>query len=82
MYRESTVDWEEMFEYLPGMVVELCDRLGICHKIDYYEAMMVPPIWLVDDPLPRYPHELRIVSRQEAQVCPVDNPETSLALTL
>ncbi|MBD2328436.1 hypothetical protein [Alkalinema sp. FACHB-956] len=66
---ESLIDWDEMFEYLPGTTVELKAAPGILYQIDYYEAMLVPPIWLVNDPRPRYPHELRIVSRREVQVC-------------
>jgi len=34
------------------------------HKIAYYEVMMVPPIWLENDPRPRYGHELRVVAHQ------------------
>jgi hypothetical protein len=73
MNTESVIDWDEMFEYLPGTIVELKGNPGVLHRIDYYEAMMVPPIWLVDDPCPRYPHELRIVSRREAQVCELES---------
>ncbi|MCU0543963.1 MAG: hypothetical protein MUE44_17595 [Oscillatoriaceae cyanobacterium Prado104] len=74
---ESVIDWDEMFEYLPGTVVELKEKPGVLYQIDYYEAMMVPPIWLVGDPHPRYPHQLRVVSRQEVQVCELE-PELSL----
>jgi hypothetical protein len=77
MNTESVIDWDEMFEYLPGTVVELKNKPEVLHRIDYYEAMMVPPIWLVDDPCPRYPHELRIVSRREVQVCELE-PQLSL----
>ncbi|MUL38894.1 hypothetical protein [Gloeocapsopsis dulcis] len=70
---ESTIDWDEMFEYLPGTIVELKNNPGILHRIDYYEAMMVPPIWLVDDPRPRYPSELQIVSRREVPVCQLES---------
>jgi hypothetical protein len=73
MNTESVVDWDEMFEYLPGTIVELKDKPGICHQIDSYEAMMVPPVWLVNDPRPRYPSELRIVSRREVPVCDLDS---------
>jgi hypothetical protein len=66
---ESPIDWDEIFEYLPGTVVELKNSPGVLHRIDYYEATMVPPIWLVNDPRPRYPHELQIVSRREIQAC-------------
>lgn len=76
MNTESPIDWDEMFEYLPGMVVELKNKPGEMHQIDYYEATMVPPIWLVDDPRPRYPSELRIVSRQAVQVCLMSSTES------
>jgi hypothetical protein len=69
---ESPIDWDEMFEYLPGTMVELKDQPGIVYEIDCYEAMMVPPIWLVNEPRPRYPHELHIVSRQQANVCELE----------
>jgi hypothetical protein len=55
MNTESAIDWDEIFEYLPGTMVELKGKPGVLHQIDCYEAMMVPPIWLVDDPRPRYP---------------------------
>lgn len=69
---ESPIDWDEMFEYLPGTVVELKSKPGTLYRIDYYEATLVPPIWLVDDPRPRYPGELRVVSRREAQGCELE----------
>jgi hypothetical protein len=72
MSEKSMIDWDEMFEYLPGTIVELKGCPGVIDQIDYYEAMMVPPIWLVNDPHPRYPHELRIVSRQEVKICSVE----------
>ncbi|MBF2087362.1 MAG: hypothetical protein IGR80_17555 [Synechococcales cyanobacterium K44_A2020_017] len=75
---ESGIDWDEMFEYLPGMVVELKERPGVTYEIDCYEAMLVPPVWLVGDPRPRYPHELTILSRQAIQTCDLEL-HTSLA---
>jgi hypothetical protein len=69
MATESPLDWDELFEYLPGTTVELLDQPGTVYTVEGYEATMVPPIWLVDEPRPRYPHELRIVSRQQARVC-------------
>lgn len=66
---ESAIDWEELFEYLPGTTVELKATPGVSCQIDYYEAMLVPPIRLIRDPRPRYPHELRVVSRREVQIC-------------
>jgi hypothetical protein len=73
MHNESAIDWDEIFEYLPGTVVELKAQPGIWRQIDWYEAMMVPPIWLVGDPMPRYPHELRIVSRRKVKVCELES---------
>lgn len=66
---ESPIDWDELFEYLPGTTVELLDQPGRIYTIEGYEATLVPPIWLENDPRPRYPHELSIVSRQQARVC-------------
>ncbi|HIK09411.1 MAG TPA: hypothetical protein IGS52_03960 [Oscillatoriaceae cyanobacterium M33_DOE_052] len=74
MNSESIIDWDEMFEYLPGTIVELKGKPGVVHRIDSYEAMMVPPIWLEDDPRPRYPHELQIMSCREAKVCELEQP--------
>ena len=70
MNSESIIDWDEMFEELPGTIVELKGKPGVVHRINSYEAMMVPPIWL--DPRPRYPHELQIMSRREAKVCELE----------
>lgn len=74
---ESPIDWDEMFEYLPRTTVELKATPGVLYQVDYYEATMVPPVWLVGDPRPRYPHELRIVSRREVQVCELE-PQAAL----
>lgn len=73
MNTESPIIWDEVFEYLPGTVVELKAAPGVLFTIDYYEATMVPPVWLINDPRPRYPHELRIVSRREVQACDLDS---------
>lgn len=61
-----------MFEYLPGTAVELRSNPGILRQINCYEVMMVPPIWLIDDPRPRYPSELRIISRRAVQACELE----------
>lgn len=55
-------DYEEAFTYRPGQKVELKSRPGTCDIVASYEPMMVPPIWLVNDPKPRYPHELQVIS--------------------
>jgi hypothetical protein len=75
---ETDIDWDEAFEFLPGAVVELNAQPGMVYTIERYEPMMVPPVWLVDDPRPRYPHELRIISKQAAQVCVLE-PQFALA---
>lgn len=76
MKAESAIDWDEMFEYLPGTVVELKNEPGVLYPIDRYEATMVPPIWLVNHPHPHYPHQLRIVSRREVRVCELESQQT------
>lgn len=63
-------DWEEAFEYRPGQIVELKANPGSFDTIADYEATMVPPIWLVNDSRPRYPHELRVISQPPRE----DNP--------
>jgi hypothetical protein len=65
---ETGIDSDEAFEYRSGLVAELKARPGILVTIAYYEPMMVPPVWLVNDPIPRYPHELRIISTQRQYV--------------
>jgi hypothetical protein len=59
---DANIDWEEAFKYRPGQKVELKAQPGSFDIIASYEAMMVPPIWLVNDPKPRYAHELRVIS--------------------
>lgn len=73
MNSDSVIDWDEMFEYLPGTVVELKEKPGVLYQIESYEALMVPPIWLVGDPRPRYSSDLKIVSRQKIQVCELES---------
>lgn len=55
----DNVDWEEAFMYRPGQKVELKSQPGTFDIVASYDPMMVPPIWLVNDPRPRYAHELR-----------------------
>lgn len=59
---DTTLDWEEAFKYRPGQKVELKAQPGTFDTICSYDAMMVPPVSLVNDPKPRYAHELRVVS--------------------
>ncbi len=58
---DANVDWEEAFEYRSGQKVELKSQPGSFDIIASYEPMMVPPIWLTNDPKPRYAHELRVI---------------------
>lgn len=73
MYPDSEIDWEEAWEYQPGFTIELKACPGVLQTIAYYEPMMVPPIWLEGDPRPRYPHELRVVSRSTRKACHLSN---------
>jgi hypothetical protein len=60
----ANVDWDEIFEYQPGFIVELKSHPGVFDTIQEYDPMMVPPVWLVNDPRPRYPYELRVLSKK------------------
>jgi len=57
------IDWEELLEYQPGFIVELKSRHGIFDAIASYDPAIVPPICLVNDPIPRYSHELKVISK-------------------
>jgi hypothetical protein len=57
-------DQEEVLKYRPGQRVELKQHPGVVDIIAEYDPMMVPPIWLVKDPKPRYPEELTLLPRQ------------------
>ncbi len=62
------LDWDEAFEYRTGQTVELKSNPGTFSTIESYEVTMVPPIWLENDPCPRYPHELRVVTPSEVEI--------------
>ncbi len=62
MSLDANIDLEEAFMYRPGQKVELKAQPGTFDTIASYEPMMVPPIWLVNDPRPRYAHELQVIS--------------------
>jgi len=64
MALDKQVDWDrqEEIEYCAGQRVELKQRPGVVDIIAAYDRMMVPPIWLTNDPQPRYPEELSILS--------------------
>src|ERR687885_2237623 len=54
---------EEALQYKPGQRVELKASPGVVDIIAEYDPMMVPPIWLANDPKPRYPHELNLLAQ-------------------
>lgn len=53
-------DQEEALKYRPGQRVELKANPGVVDVILEYDPMMVPPIWLANDPKPHYTHELNL----------------------
>jgi len=57
------VDFDEALTFQPGQKVELKSKPGTFDTVAVYDPMMVPSIWLENDPRPRYPHELRVVSQ-------------------
>jgi hypothetical protein len=54
---------QEMSVYRPGQRVEIKHRPGIIDTVIAYDPSMVPPIVLANDPQPRYPEELNLVSQ-------------------
>jgi hypothetical protein len=55
-------DQKEARKYSAGKPVELKHQPGKVYVIAEYDPMMVPPVWLKDDPMPHYPHELRLMN--------------------
>lgn len=60
----NNVDRQESLEFRPGQKVELKNQPGVMDTIAEYDPMMVPPIWLANDPQPRYPEELTLVENK------------------
>ena len=58
------LDLEEAIEYRAGQKVELKERPGVFDTIAEYDSTMVPPIWLANDPQPRYPEELKVIAQK------------------
>ena len=56
-------DHQEAHRYRSGQRVELKASPGQVDVIAEYDPMMVPPIWLTNDPKPRYPHELNLLGK-------------------
>lgn len=60
-FSSEEFEQQEALKYRPGQRVELICRPGVVDVIAEYDPMMVPPIWLANDPHPRYPHELNLL---------------------
>jgi hypothetical protein len=63
VFNADDFDQQEALRYRPGQRVELKANPGIVDVIVEYDPMMVPPIWLANDPKPRYPHELNLLPK-------------------
>ena len=61
-FSKDDFDKQEALRYKPGQRVELKSSPGRVDVIAEYDPMMVPPIWLANDPKPRYPHELNLLT--------------------
>ncbi|MFB2919421.1 hypothetical protein [Aerosakkonema funiforme] len=61
---QADFDRQEALQYRAGQRVELKQRPGVVYTIAEYDPMMVPPIWLTNDPQPRYPEELNAIPTQ------------------
>lgn len=58
---QADFETQEALKYRPGQRVELKQRPGVVDTVAEYDPMMVPPIWLANDPQPRYPEELNLL---------------------
>jgi hypothetical protein len=61
---------QEALQYAQGTPVKLKNKPDRLYIVAEYDPMMVPPIWLVNDPKPHYPHELELIIDL---FCPVQN---------
>lgn len=61
MIFETDFDQQEALKYRPGQKVELKHQPGMVDIIVSYDPLMVPPISLASDPMPRYPEELQLL---------------------
>lgn len=60
---QPDLEEQEALQYRPGQQVELKQRPGVVDTIAEYNPMMVPPVCLLNDPQPRYPEELNLLSK-------------------
>ena len=61
MIFETESEHQEALKFRPGQKVELKHQPGMVDIIVSYDPMMVPPIMLASDPMPRYPEELQLL---------------------
>ncbi len=61
MIFDDEFEQQEAQQYIQGTPVELSKEPGKIYIVAEYDPMMVPPVWLVNDPRPRYPHELKLM---------------------
>ena len=61
MIFETESEQREALKFRPGQKVELKHQPGMVDIIVDYDPMMVPPIVLASDPMPRYPEELQLL---------------------
>jgi hypothetical protein len=61
---------QEALQYAQGTPVKLKKKPDQLYIVAEYDPMMVPPIWLVNDPRPHYPHELELIMDL---LCPLEN---------
>ncbi len=54
---------EEILSYRSGQKVEYKHRPGVFDTIIGYDPELVPPVILANDPQPRYPEELTLISQ-------------------
>ena len=78
-FSNDGLDHEEAFKYRPGQRVELKASPGQVDVIAEYDPMMVPPIWLANDPKPRYPHELNLLAKPVISMGWLSLPKRRLA---
>lgn len=60
--KTTNFEEKEALQYKKGTPVELKGNPGRVFFIEEYDPMMVPPIWLTNDPKPHYPDELNLKS--------------------
>lgn len=63
-----SVEGREERQYSKGKWVELKAHPGRVYRIEEYDSSMIPPIWLENNPMPHYAHELNLLSHPDAEI--------------